>query len=138
MEILLNIWWKSLHRNSRYCQNHQNGVTSCFPKMVIKMKKKIVLNHQNIGCKRLLGKGEKNRKFETWPFTHYQTRSGILNHCAIPQNSFLVGLALFFAVSFRPLWTFKDQCKVEWSLDDFLRYAEMIYFLKSKHFSYNE
>ena len=39
MEILLNIWWKSLHRNSRYCQNHQNGVTSCFPKMVIKMKK---------------------------------------------------------------------------------------------------
>ena len=40
IEILLNIWWKSLHRNSRYCQNHQNGVTSCFPKMVIKMKKK--------------------------------------------------------------------------------------------------
>ena len=41
MEILLNIWWKSLHRNSRYCQNHQNGVTSCFPKMVINMKKNI-------------------------------------------------------------------------------------------------
>ena len=41
MEILLNIWWKSLHRNSRYCQNHQNGVTSCFPKIVINMKKKI-------------------------------------------------------------------------------------------------
>ena len=39
MEILLNIWWKSLHRNSRYCPNHQNGVTSCFPKMVINMKK---------------------------------------------------------------------------------------------------
>ena len=38
MEILLNIWWKSLHRNSRYCPNHQNGVTSCFPKMVINMK----------------------------------------------------------------------------------------------------
>jgi len=34
IEILLNIWWKSLHRNSRYCQNHQNGVTSCFLKMV--------------------------------------------------------------------------------------------------------
>ena len=41
MEIILNIWWKSLHRNSRYCQNHQNGVTSCFPKMVVKMKKKL-------------------------------------------------------------------------------------------------
>ena len=41
MEILLNIWWKSLHRNSRYCPNHQNEVTSCFPKMVIKMKKNI-------------------------------------------------------------------------------------------------
>ena len=37
-EIKLNIWWKSLHRKSRYCQNHQNGVTSCFPKMVIKWK----------------------------------------------------------------------------------------------------
>jgi len=42
MEILLNIWWKSLHRNSRYCQNHQNGVTSCFLKMV-KLLKKIIL-----------------------------------------------------------------------------------------------
>ena len=43
MEILLNIWWKSLPRNSRYCPNHQNEVTSCFPKMVIKMKKKYFL-----------------------------------------------------------------------------------------------
>ena len=34
IEILLNIWWKSLDRNSRYCQNHQKGVTSCFLKMV--------------------------------------------------------------------------------------------------------
>ena len=41
MEILLKIWWKSLHRNSRYCQNHQN-VTSCFPKM-IKLLKKMIL-----------------------------------------------------------------------------------------------
>ena len=65
MEILLNIWWKSLHRNSRYCQNHQNGVTSCFPKVVINMKKKIfVVNHQNIGFKE-----EKDWNFETWPFT---------------------------------------------------------------------
>ena len=42
MEILLNIWWKSLHRNSRYCQNHQNGVTSCFPKMAIRWKKNCI------------------------------------------------------------------------------------------------
>ena len=39
MEVLLNIWLKSLHRNCRYCQNHQNEVNSCFPKMVIKLKK---------------------------------------------------------------------------------------------------
>ena len=77
MEVLLNIWWKSLHRKSRYCQNHQNGVTSCFPKMVIN-----ILNHQNIGCK-LLPNEEKIWKFETWPFTHYQTRSGILKHCEL-------------------------------------------------------
>ena len=31
-----------------------------------------VVNHQNIGCKLLL-KEEKNWKFETWPFSHYQT-----------------------------------------------------------------
>ena len=83
MEMLWNIWWKSLHRNSRYCQNHPNGVTSCFPKMVIKMKKlNFVLNHQNIGCK-LLPKEEKKIKSETWPFTHYQMRSSILNHCGV-------------------------------------------------------
>jgi len=41
IEILLNVWWKSLHGNSRYCPNHQNGVTSCFPKMIINMKKYI-------------------------------------------------------------------------------------------------
>ena len=83
MEILLNIWWKSLHRNSRYCQNHQNGVTSCFTKMVINMKKIFfVVNHQNIGCKPL-PKEEKNWDFETWPFTHYQTRTGILKHCVL-------------------------------------------------------
>ena len=40
-----------------------------------------VSNHQNIGCK-LVPKGEKKLKFETRPFTNYQTRSGILNHCA--------------------------------------------------------
>ena len=41
-----------------------------------------VVNHQNIGCK-LLPKEEKNWNFETWPFTHYQTRLGILKHCDI-------------------------------------------------------
>ena len=66
MKVLLNIWWKSLHRNSRYCQNHQNGVNSCFQKMVINMKKKkIIVNHQNIGCK-LLPKEEK-----IWNLTIY-------------------------------------------------------------------
>ena len=29
----------SLNRNSKYCQNHQNGVTSCFPKIKIKKSK---------------------------------------------------------------------------------------------------
>ena len=95
MEILLNIWWKSLHRNSRYCQNHQNEVTSCFPKMVINMKKDIFLvNHQNIGCK-LLPKEEKNWKFETWPFTLYQTRSSILNHCVKTLQEYCKWLAIF-------------------------------------------
>ena len=90
MEILLNIWWESLHRNSRYCQNQQNRVTSCFPKMVIIMKKIFfVVNHQNIGCK-LLAKEEKIWKFETWPFTHYQTRSGILKHCGTKKISKIV------------------------------------------------
>ena len=41
MEILLNFWWKSLHRKSRYCQIHENGVTSWFQKMVIQWKKNI-------------------------------------------------------------------------------------------------
>ena len=40
----------------------------------------ILQNHQNIGCKPL-PKEEKNWNFETWPFTHYQTRTGILKHC---------------------------------------------------------
>ena len=39
MEILLNIWWKSLHRNSRYCQNHQNGVTNASQKWSLTWKK---------------------------------------------------------------------------------------------------
>ena len=49
-----------------YCQNHQNGVTSCFPKMVIKMKKKeFVLIYQNLGCKLLkFGYSEKATQFE--------------------------------------------------------------------------
>ena len=68
MEVLLNIWLKSLHRNCRYCQNHQNEVNSCFPKMVIKLKKHFfVLIYQNIGCK-LLPKEEKSWKSETWSF----------------------------------------------------------------------
>ena len=48
-KMKLNIWWKFVHRKSRYCQNHQNGVTSSFPKMVIRWKKKkiLVLNYQN-------------------------------------------------------------------------------------------
>ena len=43
------------------------------------------MKRQNIGCK-LLPKEEKFWKFETWPFTHYQTRSGILKHCVIAQS----------------------------------------------------
>ena len=31
----------SFTEKSRYCQNHENGVTSCFPKMVIYWKKNI-------------------------------------------------------------------------------------------------
>ena len=42
-----------------------------------------VLNHQNIGCK-LLSKEEKELKSETWPFTHFQTRS---NHCDVEVST---------------------------------------------------
>ena len=43
--------------------------------MVIKMKKyKFCIESP---------KEEKNLKSETWPFTHYQMRSGILNHCDV-------------------------------------------------------
>ena len=54
-----------------------------------------VVNHQNIGCK-LLPKEEKIWKFETWPFTHYQTRSGILKHCVIAQPIKLKAFSVLF------------------------------------------
>ena len=43
MEILLNIWWKYIEIvDIAPRQNHQNGVTSIFPKMIKLLKKKIL------------------------------------------------------------------------------------------------
>ena len=57
-----------------------------------------VVNHQNIGCK-LLPKEEKNWKFETWPFTHYQTRSSILKHCVQCLQFFRFFIKLQYSAS---------------------------------------
>ena len=52
------------------------------------------MNHQNIRYK-LLPKEETNWKFETWPFTLYQTRSTILNHCVRTLQKYCKWLAIF-------------------------------------------
>ena len=78
------------------------GSLHAFQKWSLTRKKIFfVVNHQNIGCKPL-PKEEKNWNFETWPFTHYQTGSGILKHCEL--------LLIFFSPSINHLFRYYDNC----------------------------
>ena len=66
--------------DSKYCQNHQNGVTSCFPKRV--KKKWIELNYQS-SWSNLQPKTKRIFFFWTRPYLNYRKWSGILNHCVV-------------------------------------------------------
>ena len=75
MEILSNIWWKSLHRNSRYCQRghfmlRKNGLL---------VKRINVLDWIIKGRDKSFNLKVKN--FVTLPFLNFQMRSDILIHC---------------------------------------------------------